>query len=276
MVPDGSGALIDFNNGKTTTPVYTQYIYDMDLVDADYTVTQNTVTARLPICGICRESSSVLISVERGASMCYLTADVSGRTNSWNAIQPVFVVRGAENLSMFGVDGMQSDVPIIEPNLCHENLTVRYTFLNEEYAGYSGLANYYRQRLINEGTLTQKAEASDIPFYYDVVGGVKETSHALGFQYLSVKAMTTFDQARQMAEALREEGISNQVMNLQGWFNGGFYHDVASGINVLRNLGGKSGLEKLTASVESLGGSLYTDVAFQNVTYISKHYNAGQ
>lgn len=276
VVPNGSGALINFNNGKTTTPVYTQYVYGMDPLSADYTVTQNSETVRLPICGICRENSSVLLSVERGASLCYFTADVSGRTNSYNAIQPVFVVRGTETLSMFGVDGTSADIPVMENDLYDENLTVRYTFLGQEHTGYAGLANYYRDRLITEGKITAQEKKENIPFFFDVIGGVKETKHVLGFQYLAVEEMTTFTQAAEMARSLKEAGIENPVMNLQGWFNGGYYHDAPGGIRVLGQLGGKSGLNDLSSVMEELHGELFADAAFQKVSYIARHYNASQ
>ncbi|HOW98371.1 MAG TPA: outer membrane protein transport protein, partial [Kiritimatiellia bacterium] len=86
VVPNGSGSLIRFNNGKSGTAAYSQYIYGMDLIDADYTKTQNTQAARMPLYGICRENSSVLVTIERGAPLCYLTADVSGRYNSYKAV----------------------------------------------------------------------------------------------------------------------------------------------------------------------------------------------
>ena len=43
VVPNGSGSLIHFNNGKNgkSVPVYSQYVYEMDLVDSDYLRKQN-------------------------------------------------------------------------------------------------------------------------------------------------------------------------------------------------------------------------------------------
>jgi hypothetical protein len=275
VVPNGSGSLIRFNNGKTNAAAYSQYIYGTDLIDADYTKTQNTQTARLPLYGICRANSSVLATVERGAPLCYITADVSGHLNSYNYAFPTFVLRGYDMLSMFGVTGAEADMPILEKELYNENLTVSYAFLTGEFKGYAGLANYYRSRLIKEGKLTQKAAGGDIPFYYDVIGGVKQTAHFLGVSYQRVYPMTTFAQAAGMARELNTLGIKNQVMNLQGWFNGGYYHDAAGYIDVLGSLGGKNGLNELNAALTDLGGAMYADVAFQNVTVISKHYSAG-
>lgn len=275
VVPNGSGAVINFNNGKQSSAVYSQYVYEMDLVDAEYTKTQSLQSVRLPLFALCREDSTVLATIEKGATFASVSADVSGRNNSYNNAYASFTLRNDEKLSMFGA-GETADMPVVEDDYYSETLVVRYTMLTEENKGYSGVANYYRQRLIDEGTLTVKAEGGDIPFYYDVIGGVKETAHTMGVQHLRVKAMTTFDQAADMARQLKDKGIDYQVMNFQGWMNGGYYHDVPNKISVLRQLGGKADLEALDSAVAALGGELYADVAFQNVTFISKRYRVNE
>ncbi len=271
VVPNGSGALIRFNNGKTANSAYSQYVYDMDLVDAEYTKAQNTQAVRLPLFAICREDSAVLATVEEGAAFATITADVSGRRNSYNSAYASFILRGDEKLAMFGA-GETADLPVVENDLYAENLTVRFTMLTEENASYSGVANYYRNRLIAQGILAPKSKGGDIPFYYDLIGAVKETAHTLGVQHLQVKAMTTFAEAEQIAQILKDKGIDRQVVNFQGWMNGGFYHDVPDEIRIQQQLGSKKELEALNDAVQVLGGELYADVAIQNVTYISKRY----
>lgn len=271
VVPNGSGSLIYFNNGKTTAANYSQYVYSIDPLAANYTTLENTSEVTLPIFGICRKDSSVLVSIEDGAGIAQITAGVSGAYNNYNYVYPSFTLRVADNLQMFG--DSSSDVFVLEPELYDVNMTVRYTFLTKENKGYSGLANYYRQRLISEGKLADRTDGGDIPFYMDVIGGVKETSHLLGVQYLRTFSMTTFDEAGKMSEELAEAGITNQVMNYQGWMNGGFYHDAADNIKVMSKLGGKKDLEKLNTTVAENGGRLYTDVAFQNVTFADDGFN---
>ncbi|MBR3763210.1 MAG: hypothetical protein IKK57_01490 [Clostridia bacterium] len=271
VVPNGSGSLIRFNNGKQTNAQYSQYVYDMDLVDAEYTKTQNLQSVRLPIFAICREDSTVLAEIEQGETFANIVADVSGRNNGYNNVFAIFTIRGDEKLAMFGA-GETADLPIVEKNFYEHPMAVRYTFLPPEYTGYTGVANYYRETLIARGVLTPKAEGGDIPFYYDVIGGVKETAHTMGVQHLQVTPMTTFEQAGEMAGKLKALGIANQVMNFQGWMNGGYHHDVADRVKVLRQLGGKSDLMALAEAMQAYG-EIYLDVAFQNVTYISKRYN---
>lgn len=274
VVPNGSGSLIRFNNGKNNTAVYSQYVYEMDNLDGGYTSIQNTMPARLPIWGFCRENSSVLANIERGAALASINADVSGRNNSYNFAYPIFYIRGTDVLVMPGTTGAGSEVTIIENDMYQENLTVRYTMLAGDKTGYAGLAGAYRDHLLEEGKLSRLADEGDIPLYYDVIGGVKETAHTLGVQYLQIRPMTTFAQADEIAQALKKEGITHQVMNFQGWMNGGYYHDVPDRLRVLRELGGKSGLQDLSESMTRLGGEFYADVALQNVTSISKRYMA--
>lgn len=271
VVPNGSGSIINFNNGKTNAANYSQYLYDMDPLATNYTTTDIADAARLPIFGICRENSSVLAVIEDGKSLANMTAGVSGVYNEYNYAYPTFVLRTADNLSMFG-DAI-TDVYVLEPDMYDVNLTVRYNFLTKENKGYAGLANYYREGLIEDGTLTAGNATGDIPFYYDVIGGVRETSHILGVQFLRNFAMTTFEEAEAISNELADLGITNQVMNYQGWMNDGYHHDAVDSLRVTLKLGGVKGLEALNNTVEENGGRFYADVALQKVTYADDGFN---
>lgn len=274
LVPNGSGSLVRFNNGKTTAAVYSEYVYGIDPLAAEYTVMENTENVKMALFGIFRNDSSIFATIEDGASFSYLTAGVAGRINEYNYVYPTFVLRGNDKLAMFGSTGNEAELPIVETNFYDANLKVRYTMLTDENAGYAGAANYYRERLVEEGVLTAESEtADDIKFYYDVLGGVTMTKFFLGVQYDGLYAMTTFDEAADISRDLAAKGITNQVMNYQGWMNGGYYHDVVDKIKVPGKLGGKSSLEDLSNTVVSGGGSFYADVAFQKVSFISDRYS---
>lgn len=276
LVPNGSGSLINFNNGKTTVENYSEYVYGIDPLAAEYTVRENTENVKMALYGIFRQDSAVFATIEDGASFAYLSAGVSGKINEYNYVYPTFVLRGNDKLSMFGTTGNEADIPIVETNFYDANLTVRYTMLTEENASYAGAANYYRNRLEAEGKLTAKDETEgDIKFYYDILGGVKMTQFILGSQVEGMYAMTTFEEAGDIFNDLTEQGITNQVMNFQGWMNDGYYHDVVDKIKVPNKLGGKSELEDLSRLVTENGGSFYADVAFQKVTAVSDRYSEG-
>ncbi|MCM1182885.1 MAG: DUF5696 domain-containing protein [Roseburia sp.] len=272
LVPNGSGSLIYFNNGKTSTEEYSQFIYGIDALSMAYTVIDIGEDIRMPLYGISRPDSGVLVTIEDGQSLASITASVAGRVNEYNFVYPTFSLRGTDRLSMFGATGNEAELPILETDYYKTDCTVRYTFLTEENASYAAMANYQRNRLIEEGKLALNGAQGDIPFYYDIIGGVKLTNYFLGAQYLSVEPMTTFEEAGKISDDLAAQGISNQVMNLQGWSNGGYYHDVPDKIKVIGKLGGKKGLQELNDTLTVNGGRLYVDNAMQKVTYISKRY----
>ena len=268
VVPDGSGALIRFNNGRNTAPQYNQSIYDLDLIDSDFTATQNTQTARLALFGICREDYSLLVSCGRGASLASVTADVAGRNNSYNYAYFTFGLRRTDTLMVAGEEAI-----VAEQDSYPVDCAVTYRILDGEYTGYNGLAKAVRESLLADGTLKLKAEADgDIPFYCDILSGVRETAHWMGVQYLRVMPMTTFGQAEEILDSLRQEQIGNLRVNLQGWMNGGYYHDPVSHVSVLNELGGEKGLKALRAAAENAGGKVYPDAAIQLVTEIAKGF----
>lgn len=274
LVPSGSGSLIYFNNGKASADVYSEYVYGIDPLAAEYTVRENTEDVKMALYGIFRENSGILATIEDGASFAIIGASVSGKVNEYNNVYQTFVMRGNDRLSMFGTTGNEADIPIVEKNFFNANLTVRYTMLTEENNGYAGAANYYRNRLVGEGVLTAKTtDTEDIKFYYDTLGGVLKTQFILGVPYDGMYSMTTFEQAEEIYNDLKASGVTNQVMNFQGWMNRGYYHDVVDKIRVPHKLGGKSDLESLSAMMAADGNDFYGDVAFQKVTFVSRRYS---
>ncbi len=271
VVPNGSGSIINYNNGKNSAALYSQYIYDIDPISANYTTVENLEAAKLPIYAMCGENGTLLASVEEGASVAVITAGISGSYNQYNYAYPTFVLRNADNLRMFG--NSTTDVYVLEKTPYDINCTIRYTLLPEDYEGYTGVAKYYRERLIKEGNLTaEKTNTGDIPFYMDVIAGVQEESHMLGVQYIHPLAMTTFDEAATISDRLSADGIGNQVMNLVGWFNDGVYNDAVHDIRLIRKLGSKSDFEALSATVADNGGRFYADAAIQKVPFTDRGF----
>jgi len=273
VVPNGDGSIIRFNNGKTNASNYSQHIYGLDPLAADYTILEQSSNAPMALFGLEKEKATILATIEEGAALASVNAGIAGKVNNYNYVYAAFLVRGSETLEMFGTTGNESTLPIVEPEPYDSGLCVRYTFLDKDHSGYSGMASYYRSRLIGQGILTPHTQAEQLKFYYDIIAGVEMTEFFLGKQYMGLVPMTTFEEAGEISRILAGKGIENQVMNLQGWFNGGYYHDVANRIRPTWKLGGKSGLEDLNAVLAENGGTLYADVLFQKVPYGSKRFD---
>ncbi len=277
LVPNGCGGIINFNNNKLTAANYSEFVYGIDPLTAEYSQIENAITSKMALYGIFRKNTAVFTTIEDGATFTTLTAGISGKITSYNAVYPTFVLRGSDTLQMFGATGSEAALPIIEDKFYDANLEIRYTMLYGEDVSYSGAANYYRERLIKEGKLTPDGDATvvskdDIKFYYDVLGATSMVKFFLGTQYNGTYAMTTFDQAINISNDLASKGIKNQVMNFQGWMNGGFSHDAVNRVKLVNQLGNRKKFEKLSKTLAENGGTFYADAALQQVTSISKHY----
>ena len=84
LVPDGSGALIRFNNGKGRMAEYTQDIYGRDGAIAMKAQGPVVQTAALPVFGIQKNGQAFLAVIQEGDARARLHANVSGVTSEYN------------------------------------------------------------------------------------------------------------------------------------------------------------------------------------------------
>lgn len=266
LVPSGSGAIINFNNGlMASNSKYQEYIYGQDPLNTERTQEDIVEDAKLPLYGFQKENSTMLVTLDDGESYARLNVTVSDVLNFYNYAYVTYNLRNKEEVT---VAGSADPMPVLEPNLYEAYLTQTYHVLPDEesYDGYSGMAKYYRELLFgnDEAAITNQPE--DIKLYVDILNAVARESSIAGFKYNEIYAMTTFGEAKSIAEQLYEAHIGQLVMNLQGWMNDGYYHEAPDNIKVIRKLGGKSDLAELTKYLEGKNGTVYGDVAIQNVS----------
>ncbi|QOS79033.1 hypothetical protein JNUCC31_30970 [Paenibacillus sp. JNUCC31] len=267
FVPDGSGALIHFNNGKVQYPSYQQDVYGPDLTMKLREVDSSEERARLPVFGLIREGGAFLGIIEEGAAAAVVNADISGKLNSYNNVYPSFYVVNKSDVTLQASD-MVRTLPKFQKTPTASDFVVRYAFAGEEKASYSGLASLYRDYLIKTNGLPAKQMAEgdkDIPFYLKLIGGMTTQKHMLGIPYDSTEALTTFDEAQQILSTLKEKQVSNLQVRYAGWFNGGLQHQMPDSIHVDGAIGGRKGMQAFSEYTHEEGIGFYPDVAVLNV-----------
>lgn len=262
FVPDGSGSLIHFNNGKAKYPAYQQMVYGSDQTMERIEDDAREQPVRLPVFGLIKEKGAFLGIIEEGAAAAAVKADVSGRLNSYNNVYPSFYVINKGEVTL-DANGQQRSLPKFQEAPMKSDFKVRYVFLNGEDASYEGMARYYRSYLLDGGALAKPAEAKaeDMPFYLQLVGSISKKKHLLGIPYEAQVPLTTFKQAEDIVEKLQERSISSIRLKYDGWFNGGLDHEVPSSVSVDRAVGGAKGLESFAAFAEAKGIELYPAAA---------------
>ena len=274
FVPNGSGCLINFdNNLMKSNLTYSEYVYGIDPLNIEDETFDYKEDVKLPVYGIQQSESTLLVTIDGGDALAKINAVTSGVYHNYNYCFASFILRNIENVVL---DGQVDPMPVVEENIYSAYLTQSYHVLpqTDEYDGYSGMAKYYRELLFGD-TADDAADGSaeNIKLYLDILCGVSRESSFCGFKYDEVYAMTTFEEAETILNKFYDQSINSIVVNLEGWMNGGYYHDVTDNIKVIRKLGGKSGLKELTELVTGKGGLLYGNIAIQQVTFAADDYN---
>ncbi|QHW34500.1 hypothetical protein GZH47_29375 [Paenibacillus rhizovicinus] len=264
LVPDGSGSLINLNNGKANEEVYVQRVYGDDENDNSKRRGQIAEAARLPVFGMKAGDEAWFATIEKGEGIASINADVSGRKNSYNSTYASFAIRGEDELELYKGNKVD-EFQLLTEDRFEGDIQLRYNFLSGEQASYSGMAAVYRDNLVEQGVLKPLKTEGQLPFYVDVLGAVDKQKSFLGVPYKGLMPMTTIDQAGQIAKEIKAAGVSNVQMRYVGWFNEGIDHKIPETVKLDSQLGSKSDLAKLSEQLKAMGGNLYPDVAFQHV-----------
>ncbi|RAP76870.1 hypothetical protein DL346_12150 [Paenibacillus montanisoli] len=266
LVPDGSGSLIELNNGKISEEVYAQRVYGEDENNNSRRRGQISEAARLPVFGMKSGDEAWFATIENGESIASINADISGRKNSYNYAYASFAIRGEDELELYKGNKVD-EIQMLTEKAFQGDLQIRYNFLSGGDANYSGMAKLYREKLIKESVLKPKEASGSaaLPFYLDVLGAVDKRKSFLGIPYKGLMPMTTVKQAGEIAKQLETAGVSNIQMRYVGWFNEGIDHKVPKNVNMDGELGSKNELKQLAEQLKATGGGLYPDVAFQHV-----------
>ncbi|MCR2806830.1 DUF5696 domain-containing protein [Paenibacillus soyae] len=264
LVPDGSGALIHFNNGKVQYPAYQQPVYGSDKTMDRTEDAVTTQEIRLPVFGILKEGGAMLGIIEQGASAATVNADISGKVNSYNYAYPSFTVLNKADMSLNAND-QQRSIPAFQKKPMSTDFAVRYAFLSEEDANYNGMARYYQQYLLRNGGLPEPAPAErkteNMPFYLQLIGSISKQKHFAGIPYQALEPLTTFEQAEDIVKKLQQLEIRDMKLRYSGWFNEGLDHEVPDNISVDKAIGGSKGMKNFAAFAKEQNVTLYPDVA---------------
>ncbi|MGE5613525.1 MAG: DUF5696 domain-containing protein [Bacillota bacterium] len=279
FVPDGSGALIHFNNGKSEYPSYKQDVYGNDQTIDRTDFLKGDQTVRMPVFGIIKENSAFLGIIEQGASTASINADVSGRTNSYNCVYPSFYVVNKDDVTLNAPEQKWS-LSKFQERPVKTDFVIRYVFLGGEDASYQGMARYYRKYLVENNMLSKNNKnqaAEDTAFYLQLIGSISKRKHFLGVPYQALEPLTTLEEAKFIISQLKRRNVNNIKLKYTGWFNGGYDHKAPKSISVDGAIGGTGGLAGFIAYARKENVSFYPDVAllsFKNTSGFSESNEA--
>lgn len=262
VVPDGSGALINFNNGKVqlssemSIPLYGEDRGKGNSYDKAPAITEQ---GYLPVWGIKKETSSLFCIIEGAEAVATVKADVNrGSRSPSNKAWAEFQYVGSDDVSFLGLD---QTLTAYQEEPIKEKIEVKYSILPaSEGNEYSDMARYYREYLIARDDLREQTAKENIPFNVELEGAIDSYETAFGVGYWYVNPLTSYSQAQEILSLLTDGGVKNISVRYRGWANQGLYNRYWNRIRLLSEMGSRDELNQLISYAADNNIDIFYDV----------------
>lgn len=264
FIPDGNGALIYLeDNEKRFNAGYSSMIYGGDIGFTESTVAnllwsryemlndQNLTIA--PVYGIAHtdDNMAYLAIVEDGAERASIEAQPNGVNVQYNRAYAKFLLRKRYTQPTSN-NSTSGSFHLTEEDRSHSDLTVRFLFLTGEDANYCGMANAYRDYLLDRGELVVQ-EDNSYRTRIDFLGTERE-DFIIGTKTV---VMTTVEDIYEIYDDLESEGVTDLFTLYKGWQKGGLYDVPITSYKADSKIGGTKELTQLMEDAESKDISFY-------------------
>ena len=294
MYPDGSGALIEFQDFKTSAGETldlsgTVYGEDFAYYDID-TGSRHAETIRMPVFGTIGKGPSTgndvgyLAILEEGDALADLAVSYDN-SMYYSSVFAKFYPRPSDSYNMSEAISVadNKEMTIVSDKKYTGFYKLRYIMLSDakhsatieaqgqEYynASYVGMAHAYRDYLLDHGYLDAMTDAevdpTNLPLYIETFGSVETTEKILTIPVTVDVALTSFEDIKTMYYRLEKNGVTNINFKLTGYANGGMIYSYPKKVKWVRSLGGKDGFADLISTAKSEGFGVYPDFNFSYV-----------
>lgn len=268
VIPDGSGALINFNNGKTGYRVYKGKVYGNDITAVKTTKSLVSRGVYLPMYGIVKGNSGLMVVADKGDTCATINAYTAGQNRtSYNACYFDFEVRTSDEYLM---GGDSSPLKVFEKRgILVPEIEIKYYPVSRDdksEVDYVDIADAYRKHLKSQGV--EKSSAVDTnALYVDFYGATMKTETILGMPVKMQHKTTGFSDAKDILSQLKGLGVENMVVNYNQWTKADIKEQVSDKAKPSPLLGGKSDFNALLSYAKSNNITIYPEV--DNLTFKS-------
>ncbi|MHB1454194.1 MAG: DUF5696 domain-containing protein [Saccharofermentanales bacterium] len=256
VIPDGSGAIIDFNNGKLQYQPVSIPIYGADMAIEKKSQILLQRQAYLPVFGVHRNDGGCIAIIESSDAAAVIHADISGRTNSYNYIYPAF------NLISYSAAalpyGKYDPVEIFSEEFLPADISVRYCFMKKGKTQYQDMAFYLKDRLLSTGLITADP-SPDMDTLLELIGAVDYNNSVAGIPIRSYKALTSYENVSEIVHLLSENDVDEIAIQYTGWHGGGLRNSLNDRVRLMDVLGTKSDFSKMLADISTSAIDMYLD-----------------
>ena len=262
VIPDGSGVLINFNNGKEAN-AYDKRIYGEDTGINQYYMKETSENINMPLFGMKNGNNNILAVVSQGASMTNIYAKSYTSKFKYNSANFKFYLREGLDYIFNGWNSEQR-VTGWTKSYVTEDFVVDYYFLETD-ATYVDMANKAKELFVPENIDNTNELKLDI----NVLGAYKKNVSVFGIPVTKVDSLTNYSEIDDIVNSFT--GIDDINIYYEGMFNDGLTNYALEKIKINKAMGNKSQVADL---FEEYNGNyqIYSSVNLIT-TYTSEKFN---
>ena len=256
FVPEGSGAIINFNNGKIKQNGYYADVYGWDYA-SDRKALITETRSSFPVFGVSYGDSSFISILEDGAEYAGIAAEISGKLASYNYVRAEYKMLHREQYEVTTRNtsaqySYEKGLPM------DEKIHQVYTFVDS--GSYVDMAKEYRNYLFaNE----KKLNDTEIPFAAEIVGAIDKVQQVAGIPKTLPYELTSYSNTARIVNQIDEMGIKNANIKISGAINQGIKHKILNKVHFIKALGGKAGFNRMLKDTKDTSAKLYLDASVQ-------------
>jgi len=263
LVPDGSGALIDFAGKNLALSGVKIPIYGSDGAKPVLQMVDSPNRAIMPVFGISRTKTGTLAVIEQGDAVASICCDKSSSTLPVNNVFARFNIHPYEQITLDSLSS-KTTYNVYGKDSYAGVASVKYILLNGNTHTYAGMASVYRNYLLNNDMLTKNPSAG-YPLSVEFLGALGKQKSFLGIKYTKIHPLTTFYDATALINELKMNSINDLIIKYSGWFNNGLVQGYGGKIKVVSGLGGAKGLKTFNNMLAEQDIKSYYGASFQQI-----------
>lgn len=269
LIPDGSGALVDFNSYQADVRDYERPLYDNDYYKDYYFQPQYGEELYMPVFGMLygpedKTEKGFLAVVEEGSRTGYIhmkLASMDADSSKYNKVFASFEVAQYTRVKINGAYSESSANYLVNTGTQDLDCTVRYLFYGAK-TGYFDLAKSYQDYLIRTEGIEKSYGDGAAKLYLEVVGALNVTKRFVGIPYSSEYSMTNYRELLAMMEDL--QGVEC-LMQYDGVFNNGWNGRMNNAAKLSSSNGSKRDWKAVQEYAEANGIRLFLETSLTKV-----------
>lgn len=261
IIPDGTGAVINYNNGKGNyATVYSQKVYGRNYTNVPLQQPRTMEQAYFPLSAHVLNNKALVSIVTEGDSDVTVNAQINGQGNqTYNSLYYDFELRGSDD---FELSGETTALKVFEKgNIKLGTIAVTYYPLTTEdkddTINYADVAKVYRDYFIEKTAMTSRVGDDSTGLYVDFFGGVIKSKSILGIPFDLQTEITTFDQAQEILKKLKDAGTGDIIVNYNDWTSKAIDGKISTSASAASTVEGDSSLEELIKYGNENGITIY-------------------